>query len=168
MDGFLFLFFRSITTMEIVLIVQRSSVPKHRSTRFASTSCLSSSVLPSSFIVFYLSSDTRRRPRVESTRVFHFLCVSLCRWACFSGAVLFLHILLLLLVKLLYFTAEYVFFVSHGCAYCGVPLAYFAFVLVCVQCYCLICFVFLSPDQGSDQWARWEDCRAEQTERRGL
>ena len=46
---------------------------------FVSTSCLSSSFLPSSFIVFYPSSDTRRRPRVESARVFHFLSLSLCR-----------------------------------------------------------------------------------------
>ena len=28
-----------------------------------------------SFIVFYSSSDTRRRPKVESARVFHFLYV---------------------------------------------------------------------------------------------
>ena len=41
---------------------------------FAS-SFLSSSFLPSPFILFYPSSDTRRRPKVESARVFHFLCV---------------------------------------------------------------------------------------------
>ena len=45
---------------------------------FASTSCLSSSFLPASFIVFCPSSDTRKRPRVESAHVFHFLCVSSC------------------------------------------------------------------------------------------
>ena len=50
---------------------------------FASTSFLSSS-----FIVFYLSSDTRRRPSVESACVFHFLYVSSYRWLHFSGAVL--------------------------------------------------------------------------------
>ena len=60
----------------------------HSENFFASTSCLSSSFLPSSFIVFYPSSDTRRRPMVESARVFDFLCVSSCRRVRFSGAVL--------------------------------------------------------------------------------
>ena len=41
---------------------------------FASTSCQSSIFFPS-FIVFYSSSDTRRRPKVESARVFHFVYV---------------------------------------------------------------------------------------------
>ena len=48
---------------------------------FTSTFCLSS-FLPSSFIVFYPSSNTtntRQRPSVESARVFHFLYVSSCR-----------------------------------------------------------------------------------------
>ena len=44
---------------------------------FASTSCLSSSFLPSSFIVFYPSSDTRRRPKVKML-VFFILCVCCC------------------------------------------------------------------------------------------
>ena len=40
-------------------------------------------------MVFYPSSDTRRRPKVKSARVFHFLCVLSCRWVHFSGGVLF-------------------------------------------------------------------------------
>ena len=46
------------------------------------------SFLPSSFIVFYPSSDTRVRPRVESVRVFHWPCVLSCRSVRFSGAII--------------------------------------------------------------------------------
>ena len=49
--------------------------------------------LSSSFIVFYPLSDTRRRPKVESARVFHFLYVSSYRWVHFSGAVPFFRLL---------------------------------------------------------------------------
>ena len=50
---------------------------------FAS-SFLSSSFLPSPFILFYPSSDTRRRPKVESRSCFSFsLCkVSTFLWSC--------------------------------------------------------------------------------------
>ena len=46
------------------------------------------SFLPSSFIVFYPSSDTRRIPRVESARVFRCPCVLSCRSVRFSGAII--------------------------------------------------------------------------------
>ena len=50
------------------------------------------SVFLFSFFFYYIfcpSSDTRRRPCVESARVYNFPHVSSCRWVRFSGAVLF-------------------------------------------------------------------------------
>ena len=53
------------------------------------TGLLRLSFLSSSLIIFCPSSDTRRRPRVESAGVVNFLYVSSYRWVHFSGAVLF-------------------------------------------------------------------------------
>ena len=58
---------------------------------FTSTSCLSSSLLPSSFIIFYLSSTPYEYHGSKALVFLTVLYVSSYRWVHFSRAVLFIH-----------------------------------------------------------------------------